>query len=124
MSGVRFVGTGVTRHVVLIGSLAFKFPRLTYGWRMFLCGLLANHSERTWGRSGLTGICPVVFALPGGWLVVQRRAELMTDEQWADFDARAFCERGEYLIPAEHKSDSFGWLNGEVVALDYGEVRL
>jgi hypothetical protein len=76
--------------------------------------------ERQWGRTGFEGLCPVVFSLPGGWLVVMPRARLMTDEEFFAFDAESFCERGDYLIPAEPKSNSFGHLAGQIVAIDYG----
>jgi hypothetical protein len=114
-------GRGVTRYVIMVGPWALKFPRINYGWAMFLRGLLGNMQEAVWGRSGWPGICPVVFAVPGGFLTVQRRVRVMTDEEFAAFDFKAFTRRKGYRIPTERKSDSFGWLDGQVVAIDYAD---
>lgn len=125
MARRRIVGAwwnrfGVTREVILVGRIAIKLPKVTYGWKMFLCGLLANMQEREFSRLGWTELCPVVFALWGGWLLVMRRARPLTEAEWADFDAKAFCNRPDGLVPAECKIDSFGMLSGRVVAVDYG----
>jgi hypothetical protein len=112
----------MSRLVLLVGTYAVKLPRCTYGWRKFLHGLLGNMSETKFGTVGLVGVCPVVFAVPGGWLLVARRAKVMSNEEFASFDAALFCSREGYYIPAEHKNDSFGWLDGAIVAIDYGEA--
>jgi hypothetical protein len=115
--------SGVTRYVVLVGRLAIKVPRLDYGWRLFLCGLLANMQEREFSWTGWPELCPVVASLPGGWLVIMRRARLFTDAEFDRFDMKAWgelAEREDRVIPVEAKSDSFGWLDGRVVAIDYG----
>lgn len=120
ITGAEWNRQGITREVFLIGRYAIKVPRIVYGWKMFLCGLLANMQERTFGSTGWPEICPVVFSLPGGWLVVMRRARLLTDDEWRVFDPKAFCETEEYTVPAETKRDSFGVLDGRIVAIDYG----
>jgi hypothetical protein len=108
---------------VLVGPYALKLPRVRYGWRLFLLGLLGNMSEQRFGTAGLEGVCPVVFAIPGGFLIVQRRARLMTEAEFRMFDPFGFCNRSTYHIPAEMKPDSFGWLNDRgrdvVVVVDY-----
>jgi hypothetical protein len=111
--------TGVTRHVVLLGTWAVKVPAL-WSWRLFLCGLLANMQERSFSACGWPELCPVVWSAPGGWLLVMRRVRVMTDDEFEQFDAKTFCENETRIIPAEHKSNSFGWLDGRVVAIDYG----
>lgn len=137
MTGV-WARTGVTREVFLIGRYAFKLPKLTYGWKMFLQGLLCNMQEAVWGRSKeMPEFCPVVFSIPGGWLVVMKRAMPLTDEQWREFlrdrlgidGIKSFHPRdeikswtgGDYFIPAEVKENSFGLLDGRVVVIDYGD---
>ena len=110
---------GCTRHVLLAGPWAFKVPAL-WSWKLFLCGLLANMQEREFARTAWPELCPVTFSTPGGWLVVMRRAQEMTDAEFLAFDAKAFCEGGAHIVPAEHKSNSFGWLDGRIVAIDYG----
>jgi hypothetical protein len=89
-------------------------------WQSILFGLINNMNEARSGRLGQSGFCPVVFALPGGFLTVMPRVRTLSDDEFGAFDAEQFCERGAYRIPAEPKPDSFGWLNGEVVAVDYG----
>lgn len=112
---LRVVDEGYTRVVVLMFKYAFKFPRPN-GWRTFLRGLLANMQEVQMAKVELPEFCPVLFALPGGWLVVMPRcAPLETDIDYA-----AFCEREGYTVPAEYKRDSFGLYQGRVVAVDYG----
>lgn len=116
---------GVTREVILTRSFAIKVPKLTYGWRLFLRGLLANMQERQFWTTRDHRLCPVVWSLPGGWLVVMMRAREMADAEWALFDAERFCGTPddcefEMIVPAEPKQDSFGWLDGRVVAVDYG----
>lgn len=97
-----------------------KVPNFLDGWSLFLRGLLANMQERQIGRSALAGICPVLFSTIGGWVVVMPRARVMTREEFLSFDPGAFCNRDDYSIPSEHKENSFGYLHGEVVAIDYG----
>lgn len=115
---------GATRCVLLTKRHAFKVPRLV-SWRLFLCGLLANMQEREFSRAGWRELCPVLFSLPGGWLVVMPRAEPLTDGEW-DFmdivgDREKWPDRGDYVVPVEMKRDSFGWIEGRgVVAVDYG----
>jgi hypothetical protein len=118
--GAEWNRDGITREVFLTRRYAIKIQKLRYGWEMFMYGLLANMQERTFAAAGWPELCPVVFSVPGGWLVVMRRAEPLTDREWAEFDARAFCELDDYVVPAEFKKDSFGKLDGRIVAVDYG----
>jgi hypothetical protein len=116
--------TGATRFVVLTRRWAIKLPRLV-SWRLFLCGLLANMQEREFSRTGWPELCPVLFSLPGGWLVVMPRAEPLEDGEWALLDIMGtreqWADRGEYVVPVEMKRDSFGWLPDRgIVAVDYG----
>jgi hypothetical protein len=79
--------------------------------------------ERQFARCGWPELCPVLFSLPGGWLVVMRRAQVLTDSEWLQLDEAALMElinRDDYILPVELKSDSFGWLDGRLVAVDYG----
>lgn len=113
--------TGVMREVFLIGRWAVKIPKLTRGWRNFLQGLLANLQERELSARGYPQLCPVVFSIPGGWLVVMPRVEPLSNEFAADFDMIQFAETEDGLsLPIEMKADSFGRLHERVVAVDYG----
>lgn len=112
---------GITRTVFLTKRYALKVPCCRYGWSKFLLGLLANMQERTWGRCGLDGICPVLWADPLGFLVIMPRCEpLSAEQEMSASEYRTFVERDGYIIPAENKPDSFGIYRGEIVAIDYG----
>lgn len=113
---------GSTRCVVLVGRWAVKFPRLSgrFAWNRFLRGLLANMQERLFWETRWPELCPVVWSVAGGWLVVMRRATPMTPEEWETFDALKWSQRDDYVVPVECKRDSFGWVDGNLVAVDYG----
>lgn len=56
--------------------------------------------------------------LPGGWLIAMPRCQPLTDNQWEILQSQGVYD---YLpIPVEFKRDSFGVLNGKIVAIDYG----
>jgi len=110
---------GCTRTVLLIGNFAFKFPSV-FEWRLFLLGLLANMQERLFWTMCSDKLCPVVWSIPCGLLVVMRRAKELTEDEWAEFDVESWLKDGDYPVPAEPKIDSFGWLDGRIVAVDYG----
>lgn len=120
--GAVTILNGATRTVALVGRYAFKLPSLRYGWRPFLRGLIANGIERDWWRSGCNdGLCPILFSLPLGFLVVMPRCEPVTNLD--DELYESFVNRVDYTLPVENKEDSFGWLGGDggrLVAVDYG----
>jgi hypothetical protein len=105
---------GRNRFVLLTRSRAYKFPSLRC-WRDFLFGLLNNQREAELGRSGSHAHCPVLWYIPGGWLVVMPRVRVMSELEFAAH---------KYALPAlagvECKPDSWGWLDGVPVAVDYG----
>lgn len=35
-------------------------------------------------------------------------------------DCNGFVDREDFVLPVERKPDSFGWMNGKIVAYDYG----
>jgi len=116
------VAYGTTRTVFLLWRFAIKVPAISE-WRLFLLGLLANMQERSFSRCKWPELCPVLCSLPGGWLIVMRRAKILTDTEWLSMDEsefEQFINKPDYRIPAELKSDSFGWLDGKLVVVDYG----
>lgn len=110
---------GTTRAVLLIGKRALKFPVVTEG-RLFLLGLLDNMQERQFARMDDPRLCSVRFSLPGGWLVVMQRTTPLTREEFDALDYETFVNHGAFRVSAENKLDSFGWLEGRIVAVDYG----
>lgn len=107
---------GITRNVLLVGPYAIKIP-VFCNWENFLCGLLGNMQEVTF--SGMPRVCPIVFHIPFGFLAVMKRAKEMTYNESLDNweEMERIVELG---IPVELKHSSFGWLNGILVAIDYG----
>lgn len=102
---------GRNRLVLLTRRYAIKIPSLR-SWRDFLFGLLNNQNEAAACRE--PGHCPVLLAVPGGWLLVMPRARILTSAEFAALDMASLPAR------PERKPDSFGWLGGRLVAVDYG----
>ena len=107
---------GCTRNVFLIGNLAIKIPRFVE-WKHFLKGLLANLQEVRYNNNPYPELCPVVFHIAGGFLLVMQRAEPITRQMFFDMEINVFSG-----FPVEHKQDSYGLLNDRIVAVDYGLV--
>jgi hypothetical protein len=124
---VAFSKNGSTRWVLLVGAYALKFPAM-WEWKTFLWGLLANIQEREFSVMGREGkesvwerLCPLKFSLPLGFLNVAARAVPLTDREFELFDYESFVTVDDnWRIPAEAKSSSFGWVDGRIVAIDYG----
>ncbi len=76
----KIIRTGVTRLVILVGTIAFKIPRFDNGWAAGLRGLLANIQEETF-YSISDKACPVLASIPGGWLIAMPRCQPLTDNQ-------------------------------------------
>jgi hypothetical protein len=49
-----------------------------------------------------------------------RRARELTRLEFDQIDLEQWLDRGDYMIPAEPKMDSFGWIGEQLVAVDYG----
>lgn len=111
---------GVTRLVILTKNYAFKIPNFLNGWSMFLTGLLCNMQEKNFSTINWEELCPVVFSIRGGWLIVMKKASPLTDEEWENFNYKKFIIKNEFVIPVEPKKCSFGKLNDKIVAVDYG----
>jgi len=110
---------GSTRIVFLIGNYAVKLPNVCE-WRLFLHGLLANMTEVRCGGVVEDGFAPVLWHLPAGFGLVMQRARVLTDEEFQALDFEMWRDRGDYVIGAEPKSNSLGWIDGQIVAIDYG----
>lgn len=111
MKIVRLITEGRNRFVLLIGGYAIKFPSLRC-WRDFLFGILNNLNERE-AHASHPAYCPVLWSAPGAVLIVMPRVEIMDDEAFAGAQVPA-------AAGVEHKASSWGWLNGRLVAVDYG----
>lgn len=126
---MKLVRTGVTRKVLLIGKYAIKFPSL-YSYRHFLQGILANDQEQHWSRmfKWSKKLCPVIWCSWGCFVIIMPQVKVLTDQECRDgklahldIDEFLLIEPGEEgRFPVEKKSDSFGWLDGRLVIIDYG----
>ena len=56
----------------------------------------------------------------GGFMVVMPRVQVLTDKEFDCLNIDEFINKAEYRVPEEMKSDSFGWLDGKLVTIDYG----
>lgn len=123
--------TGCTRIVFLIKNWAIKVPNFLDGWPRFLMGLLANYQETLFSKGDWHEgkLCPVIFSIWGGWLLIMPKVEVLTDEEFCqmDRDWRIIKNTKEFpdaiiagYICCEWKSNSFGKLNGKTVCIDYG----
>lgn len=107
------VKSGASRTTILMWRWAFKIPNVQWGWSPFLKGLLHNMSEKTWTDYD-NRLCPVLWGVPGGFLNIMPRCEpLLPHEEYLIF-------RRVRDLNIELKPCSFGRLNGEIVAVDYG----
>lgn len=110
---------GSSRTAILVHKWAIKLPSLV-GWRNFLHGLLANHQERMFSRAEWPELCPVIWSLPLAVVICMRRVVPLEMSEFELFDFESFVNREGYSVPVENKLDSFGRLDGRIVAVDYG----
>ncbi len=113
---------GCTRMVFLFGDYAIKIPIVRSTWEMFLLGLLGNMQEKLFSEIYNDAVSPVIFSIPGGWLNIMKRVRTLSSDDFLCFDYHYWCNyKFPYkIVIVENKQDSFGWLNGEIVACDYG----
>lgn len=112
---------GSTRYVLFIRNYAFKIPSLS-GYTQFLWGLLANMQEVRFSKvvSIKNKLCPIVFYIPFGIMVVMPKVRILNNNEISKVELENFCLDENCIIPAEIKYDSFGYLNGNLVVVDFG----
>lgn len=120
--------SGCTRTVFLIGKWAIKLPVMNAVTRRddsLLRGMLANIQEAScWAiKETREMLAPVIYCAPFGLFLIMRRCEPLAGEL-PEREAKRFYydsvrETG-YMVPVEDKPSSFGYLNGRIVAVDYG----
>jgi len=64
-------------------------------------------------------LAKIIFHLPAGFLVVMKRAEPLIDFNKKFFASFCATHKG-FQLPTELKRDSFGYIDGKLVAIDYG----
>lgn len=116
---------GCTRYVILTKKYAVKIPQFRYSWRLFLLGLLANMQEKLLWTTKDDRLCPILFSITGGWIIIMPRCKPINRQEFFDLDIKRFWtenieNNNEWYVPVENKEDSFGWHNEKIVAIDYG----
>lgn len=84
-------------------------------------GLLGNMQEVQFSKLNSTKICPVMFNLPLGFFLIARKAEPLTREEFFNLDVLKWKIENNFIVPVENKFDSFGKIDGKIVAVDYGD---
>ncbi|QIG74836.1 hypothetical protein EVC12_201 [Rhizobium phage RHph_I42] len=120
---IRFA-KGSTRWVFLTRKHAIKIPTLN-SWRLFLHGLLGNMQEATFWTTKDDRLCPVLFALPGGFLSIMARCAPLSADSYENLDVETWASPDDsiahdFKVPVEDKLSSFGVYDGRIVAVDYG----
>lgn len=115
---------GATRIVLLFKQIVIKLPAVT-SWKLFLCGLLANIQENTFGRSGqYKELTKVHWMAPGGFLLIAERIAPVKHDGlfWVELEALALKSELAYeFIYSDAYPRNFGYRNGQLVKLDYGD---
>lgn len=112
---------GTMRNVLLTRRHAIKFPTFA-SYRAFIEGLRANLEELDlWRLHQSERMCPVIARLPLGTAIVMPRVRPLTQLEFDGLDCIEFADlENGFSLPIECKGDSFGVLNGKIVAVDYG----
>lgn len=116
---------GITRIVFEFKAVVIKIPNFSYSWEHFIVGVLANIREHKTYRynsgkydNGLSHLlCPVLWCSWGGWFLIMKRVAVMTDDEYLNTDTSIH----QLHFGGDDKSDSYGYLNGYVVKIDYGQ---
>ena len=126
---------GGERWVLIFFNWAIKVPQLKY-WRS---GLQQNRNEIDWWqRTFDKRLCPILKTLFSNCIVIMKRAEPMQEDQFRNhfpdhdscisladnIDAYPNSEIQTSYLPCEYKPDSFGFIDGKVVIIDYGNDKL
>lgn len=107
------------RYVIGAGKFTLK---LAHGYS----GQLRNGRERVRGKAGRSDLCPVMYSLFSDWLLITPRALPLTQTQWLSLRVMLADDALSILSPfaagfVKFKEESFGVLNGAIVAVEYGD---
>jgi hypothetical protein len=110
---------GSTRTVILTRRYAIKIPS-TKTFERFLHGLLGNIQEISWSKINHPDLCPVLFHLPLGLLIIMPRCREIDSSLIEHLKNTEWRKRKDIIIPVEYKADSFGYWKNRLVVIDYG----
>ena len=103
MFNFKFINTGSTRLVFLIGQYAIKIPRCFTKVEDSFHGRLYDF------------LLPVKLSLLGSIIIIMKRAEPIVREEFLNLKEEDYNFRGY-----EFKEDSFGKINNKIFIVDYG----
>jgi hypothetical protein len=117
---------GATRIVILFSKVAVKIPTFK-NWEMFLYGLLGNIQERRfrkmYPKETERALPPVLFSLPGGFLVIQKRVRPVRHKGFfflALAEVIATSSLDAEFWKNDPKMENFGYLENRLVKVDIG----
>jgi len=108
---------GSSRMVIIGKKYAYKIPYVGK-WKNFLWGLLANMQEVEFNSMKHPKLARIHFYIPLGFLVVMKKAEPL--KKFNKKEMEEFISLDDWSLPVELKKDSFGYIDGNLVAIDYG----
>lgn len=101
---------GITREVFIFKGLVFKVPSFR-SYKLFLTGLLANLQEIYWWKNTKDKrLCPVLFSLPFGLLIVMPYSKPIKKVNYNRFNG----------LPLDPHISNFGKYKNRIVLIDYG----
>lgn len=101
---------GAFRLVFMFRKFVIKIPRIKYGYKFFLQGIISNLSEKEW--SGFDKrLCPVIYCNSFGLVLIMKKAQ--------PYDGFINFKEFEDL-PLDPHNDNFGIYNNRLVLVDYG----
>ena len=65
--------------------------------------------ERDFAAERWPELCPVLFSMPGGLLIVMPWARPLTAAEWEAFDYRAFMTRGDAYVEENFDIHAGNW---------------
>lgn len=109
--------------ILVFHKYCLKIPR-PHSWHAFIKGIDDNLNEKIFYSTNFDRLAPIYFSLLG-FINVMPYVKVMNDQEtleiWKDV-VDSLEERNVrimYKNIVEEKTDSVGWLNGKVVAVDY-----
>ena len=114
---MEIITSGKTRFVILTGKKAIKIPYFTRGIRAFISGVRSNLTERKiWRKTKDADLFPVLASSFTGLFLVMPRAEA-----YCNGEGKQYLK--DYKFLGDDESCNYGYLNGKICKLDYGEVK-
>ena len=124
MFGIKARRRGSYRNVLLTKKYAIKFPVFS-SFEDFLRGILCNINEVKYSEINFKYLCPVLKSYLASIIIVMPIVNVDGSKEtlerfWEDILEVPYSEQEMYKNIVEYKIDSIGYLNGRVVAVDYG----